>query len=112
MSIGAGSSELSDVEGSQGNPDKEEKDIGWLVAKNFIEIFSGLFYGFLVAALFSLTNYIPIPDKILVWIKMLMMFSMAIVTPILAYVTQFPEGKYIGIIFFGYGCNCLWKTKK
>jgi len=37
---------------------------------------------------------------------------MSFLTPLLAYATSFPEGKYIGIIFFGYGCNCFWKTKK
>ena len=100
------------MSGVEADPEHEEKDIGWLVAKNFIEIFSGVFYGFLVAGIFSLTNYIPISDKILIWIKMVMMFLMALTTPMLAYATDFPEAKYIGIIFFGYGCNCFWKTKK
>ena len=39
------------------------------------------------------------------------MIGMSVLTPYLAFVTHFPEGKYIGIIFFGYGCNCFWKTK-
>jgi hypothetical protein len=43
---------------------------------------------------------------------MVMMICMSFLTPLLAYATSFPEGKYIGIIFFGYGCNCFWKTKK
>ena len=100
------------MSGIEPDPDHEEKDIEWLVAKNFIEIFSGVFYGFLVAAIFSITNYIPCSDKIMVWVKCFMMLCMPVITPILAYVTEFPEGKYIGIIFFGYGCNCFWKTKK
>jgi NhaP-type Na+/H+ or K+/H+ antiporter len=53
-SIGAGESAVSGIEAG---PAKEKKDIAWLIAKNFIEIFSGLFYGFLVAGIFSLTNY-------------------------------------------------------
>jgi len=80
--------------------------------KNFIEIFSGVLYGFLVAGLFSLVNYLPVNDKKLVNVKLCMMIPMALITPLLAKATDFPEGKYIGIIFFGYGCNCFWKTKK
>ena len=101
------------MSGIEPDPEHEEKDIGWLVAKNFIEIFSGLFYGFLVAFIFSITNYLNCcSDKKLVWVKLGMMLVMPLITPILAHVTEFPEGKYIGIIFFGYGCNCFWKTKK
>ena len=44
-------------------------------------------------------------------IKCSIMIGMSVLTPYLAFATHFPEGKYIGIIFFGYGCNCLWKTK-
>lgn len=108
--IGAGESKLSGIEA---DPEKESKSIGWMIAKNFIEIFSGLFYGFLVAGLFSLLNYISaIQDSTKIYIKLCLMLSMSVCTPLLAYVTEFPEGKYIGIIFFGYGCNCFWKTNK
>jgi len=96
----------------EGAATEEKKDIGWIIGKNFIEIFSGIFYGFLVAGLLSLLNYVPIQDKHLVYVKLAFMLSMSVCTPLLAYVTEFPEGKYIGIIFFGYFCNVLWKTKK
>lgn len=109
-SIGMGESEVS---GIHSDPSHEQKDIGWLVAKNFIEIFSGVFYGFLVAFILSSMNYMPcIKDEKLVYVKMCCMILMSFLTPLLAFVTDFPEGKYIGIIFFGYGCNCFWKTKK
>lgn len=90
----------------------EKKSIAWIVGKNFIEIFSGIFYGFLVAAILSIMNYIPVKDKVLIYVKLSCMLCMSVCTPLLAYVTEFPEGKYIGIIFFGYACNVLWKTKK
>jgi solute carrier family 9B (sodium/hydrogen exchanger), member 1/2 len=98
--------------GGEGAEAQEKKDIGWIVGKNFIEIFSGIFYGFLVAGLLSLMNYVPARDQILLYVKLSFMLAMSVCTPLLAYVTEFPEGKYIGIIFFGYGCNVLWKTKK
>jgi len=90
----------------------EKKSIAWIVAKNFIEIFSGIFYGFLVAGGLSIMNYIPVKDETLIYVKLSCMLAMSVCTPLLAYVTEFPEGKYIGIIFFGYACNVLWKTKK
>lgn len=65
-----------------------------------------------MAGILSSFNYLPVKDKILVWVKLGIMLSMSVCTPLLAWVTEFPEGKYIGIIFFGYGCNVVWKTKK
>ena len=105
--------EQIETEPIPGEPAKPKTDIAWLIGKNFIEIFSGLFYGFLVAFILSGMNYVHcIEDKMLCNLKCLIMVGMSVLTPYLAFATHFPEGKYIGIIFFGYGCNCFWKTKK
>jgi NhaP-type Na+/H+ or K+/H+ antiporter len=104
--IGAGESSVSGIEA---DPEHEKKSIGWMIAKNFIEIFSGVAYGFLVAGILSVMNYCTcLPDKKLVNVKLGIMICMSFLTPLLAYASDFPEGKYIGIIFFGYGCNCFW----
>jgi NhaP-type Na+/H+ or K+/H+ antiporter len=105
--------EQIETEPVPGEKPKPKSDIAWLIGKNFIEIFSGLFFGFLVAAILSTMNYMKFAtDAALCKAKCVIMIGMSVLTPYLAYVTKFPEGKYIGIIFFGYGCNCLWKTKK
>ena len=63
-------------------------------------------------AIVSILNYWKLDDKKKIYIKLACMITLAISMPFLAYVTEFPEGKYIGIIFFGYSCNYLWKTNK
>jgi len=111
-SVGGGSSEVSGIEGD-GEGHSTSKSIPETIGKNILEIASGFFYGILMGwILGKIFNNCKIDDKIMVYIKMFTMIFLAIMSPVLAYVTEFPEGKYISIIFFGYSCNCFWKTKK
>jgi len=60
----------------------------------------------------SIFNHCSLDDKKMVYIKLACMIVLACFMPVLTYFTEFPEGKYIGIIFFGYSCNTFWKTNK
>lgn len=104
--VNAGKSDLSGIT-PEGNPTILET-----IGRNFLEIGSGLAYGFILGFSMIFINYIKIDDKIKIWIKASFMISLAILSPILADITEFPEAKYIGIIFFGYACNCAWMTNR
>jgi NhaP-type Na+/H+ or K+/H+ antiporter len=104
--VNAGKSDLSGI------TPEENPTIVETIARNFLEIGSGLAYGFLIGFAMIFFNYIKIDDKKKVWMKAGFMVMLAIISPILAHITEFPEAKYIGIIFFGYACNCAWMTNR
>jgi len=57
-------------------------------------------------------NYVKcMSEKTKVKVKFCVMLLMALVTPVIATITKFIEAKFIGIIFFGYACNQVWKVE-
>ena len=105
--------ESLELEVPEGETAPKKANIASMIGQNFLEIFSGLAYGFVVAFILSGFNYVHCAsDAMLANVKCVIMVGMSVCTPLLAYIIHYPEGKYIGIIFFGYGCNCFWKTKK
>lgn len=76
-----------------------------LVLRNIFEILTGLIFGLLLGSLMYFIR------DFRQTIKFTVMLILAISTPILSYVTDFPEGKYVAIITYGYTCNCIWKQK-
>jgi hypothetical protein len=104
--VNAGKSNLSGI------TPEDTPTIGETIARNLLEIFSGLLYGFLLGFAMVFLNFIKMDDKKKIWIKAMIMITLAIFSPILAHITEFPEAKYIGIIFFGYACNVTWMTNR
>ena len=104
--VNAGRSDLSGI------TPEENPTIVETIARNLLEIASGLAYGFLLGFSLVFLNYIKIDDKKKIYIKAFLMIGLAVFSPILAHITEFPEAKYIGIIFFGYACNVTWMTNR
>mmetsp|Transcript_14326 Transcript_14326/g.24375 ORF Transcript_14326/g.24375 Transcript_14326/m.24375 type:complete len:157 (+) Transcript_14326:470-940(+) len=79
---------------------------GPLILKNAIEIGAGLFLGLILGGSMIIFNSCRcISERAKMYLKFLLMLGMAVASPIVASATDFPESKYIGIIFFGYACN-------
>ena len=110
--VGAGESKVSGIKGD-GEGHSESKSIPETIGRNILEIVSGFLFGMILGWLTGLIfNNAPLNDKKMIYVKLTFMVCLACFTPILAHLTEFPEGKYISIIFFGYSCNCFWKTNK
>lgn len=109
--VGAGQSDVSGISGD-GEGHSNSKSIPETIGRNVLEIVSGFAFGILMGYLLSAFNYCSLPDTKMVYVKLACMATLALITPLLAHVTEFPEGKYISIIFFGYSCNCFWKTNR
>lgn len=110
--VGAGESKISGIKGDgEGHP--ESKSIPETIGRNLLEIVSGWVFGMIMGWVTGLIfNNIKLDDHKMIYIKTTFMVVLAAFTPILAHITEFPEGKYISIIFFGYSCNCFWKTNR
>lgn len=110
--VGAGESKVSGIKGD-GDGHSGSKSIAETIGRNLLEIFAGFFFGILMGFLTGLIfNACKMDDKKMIYIKTATMVALAMFMPVLAHITELPEGKYISIIFFGYACNCFWKTNK
>ena len=85
--------------------------VGWEVGNNLIQLAIGLCAGLTLGFSFIVFQYIP-NKKAKLALKVLGLLIVAIAMPLLSEYCEVPEAKFVGIIFFGYGCFRVWGEDK
>ena len=80
----------------------EKPDIWLQVGANVAQIVGGFIVGMVLGFSMRIFKKCSCSQKTLLWVKFLLVVTIAIATPLLCGYFEVPEAKYVLIIFFGY----------
>jgi len=85
--------------------------VGWEIGNNALQLAIGLAFGLIVG--FSFIFFQKLPEgPVRRFAKIIALLVVAIALPIGTELLHIPEAKFVGIIFFGYGCFRVWGEDK
>lgn len=87
--------------------------VGWEVGNNMIQLAIGLCVGLSLGFAFIVFQYIK-DKKCRTVVKVIFLLIVAVGMPLAcnSKTLAIPEAKFVGIIFFGYGCFRVWGEDK